>query len=324
MSELIIEPIEDFALSKSDMPKAAFSQVGIVGCGTTGQRIALMIAKYGIEVIFLELNQEKIDEAYREMEEELDRMIDHWGMTEGEKRGILTRMKGTLDYSGFKDCDLVIDAILSKQREYSKEIRKAVFLNIEKYVSPKCIIATNSTTIVITEFASELEHKDRCVSLHFSTTSPSASIVEVVKGLYATEEVCQNIRIFTKLIDKTPIPVEESPGLVSVRLAVSLISEACDVLMEGVSNKEDIDFTMRNGLRLPLGPFEMADKIGLDKVIRWMDNLYREFGDMKYKAPPILKKLVRAKHLGRKTGQGFYKYDDEGRKKQTIRVENCK
>ena len=328
MSELIIEPIELYGLSKKDQPKVQFAQVGIVGCGTTGQRIALMIAQHGIEVVFLEVSQAKIDEAYREMGEELDLKIDSWGMTESEKKGILSRMKGTLEYSSFKDCDIVIEAILSKQREFSKDIRKAIFRNIEEHVSPHAIIATNSTTIVITEFAAELEHKDRCVSLHFSTTSPSASIVEVVKGLYATEEVCLNVSKFAKLIDKTPIPVEESPGLVSVRLAVSLISEACDVLMEGISTMEDIDYTMKNGLGLPLGPFEMADKIGLDKILRWMDNLYGEFGDMKYKASPLIKRKVRAKQLGRKTNSGFYQYDDQGRKlagsNAHIPGDNCK
>ena len=119
---------------------------------------------------------------------------------------------------------------------------------------------------------------------------------------------------FTTLIDKIAIPVEESPGLISVRLFVSLIGEACDILMENVSSKGNIDLAMKNGLGLPLGPFEMADRIGLDKVVRWMDNLYNEFGDMKYKPSPLLKKLVRANRLGRKTHSGFYIYNEQGRK----------
>lgn len=319
----IVERIEEYALQMDDQPKSQFSQVGIVGCGSTGQRITLMIAKRGIEVIFLELSQEKIDEAFREMEESLDESINHWGLTEGEKRSVLSRIKGTLVYDDFKNCDLVIDAILSTQREFAKEIRKLIFKRIEEKVSPKTIIATNSTTTVITEFASELDHKDRCVSLHFSTTAPDASIVEVVKGLYTSEETCMNVRKFAKLINKTPIPVDESPGLISVRLGVALIGEACDELMEGVATKENIDYTMKNGLGLPLGPFEMADKIGLDRVVRWMDNLYNEFGDMKYKPSPIIKKLVRANHLGRKTGKGFYEYDELGKKINTKDISGC-
>lgn len=325
MSELIIEQIEDYALNKEERPKAQFAQIGIVGAGTTGQRIILMIATKGIEVVFLDVEQALIDIAYRDLAYKLDNKIEHWGMTAGDKRAVLSRIKGTLDYKDFKDCDLVIESILSKQKEFSLDIRKNVFKKIEEHVSPQTIIATNSTTTVITELATELTHKDRCLSLHFSTTSPGAKVVEVVKGLYTTEQTCENVRKFTTLIGKIPIPVDESPGLISVRLFVSLIGEACDALMEGVATKENIDLTMRNGLGLPLGPFEMADKVGLDRVVRWMDNLYNEFGDMKYKPSPLIKKLVRAQHLGRKTCMGFYTYNEHGHKVDAMHAaSNCK
>ncbi|OQY02065.1 MAG: 3-hydroxybutyryl-CoA dehydrogenase [Bacteroidetes bacterium 4572_117] len=324
MGELIIEQIEDYALSKKEKPKSQFAKIGVVGAGSTGQRIILMIAAKGIEVVFLELEQAGIENAFKELTEELDNKIEHWGMTTGDKRSVLSRIKGTLDYSDFHECDLVIESILSKQREYSVDIRKSVFTKIEEHVGRHALIATNSTTTVITELANELVHKDRCLSLHFSTTTPGANIVEVVKGLFTSEETCENVRKFTTLIGKIPIPVDESPGLISVRLFVSLIGEACDTLMEGVASKENIDLTMRNGLGLPLGPFEMADKIGLDRVVRWMDNLYNEFGDMKYKPSPTIKKLVRAQHLGRKTCLGFYSYDSHGNKvNQTLATRNC-
>lgn len=314
MSEIKIEPIEKYGLSEKSKPKSQFSTIGIVGCGNTGQRIALMVASKGIEVVFLELSQSKIDQAFHEITEELDERINHWGMTEGDKRSILSRVKGTLDYADFKNCDLVIESILSRTREDSVHIRKEVFRNIEKHVSSHAIIATNSTTLVITELSSELENKDRCISLHISTTAPEASTIEIVKGLHTSQEVCENVRKFSKMIGKTAIHVQESPGLVTARLFVSFISEACDVLMERVADMESIDFTMKNGLGLPLGPFEMADKIGLDRVIRWMDNLYEEFGDQKYKSPPFLKRLVRAGYMGRKTHKGFYEYDENGKK----------
>ena len=314
MSEILTEPIENYALSKNARPHMKFSKVGIVGCGSTGQRIALMIASRGIEVVFLEISQDKIDEAYEELEEQLDEKINHWGLTESEKTLILSRLYGTLDYADFAECDLVIDAILSKTREFSKDIRQGVFKNIEEHVKPDTIIATNSTSSVITELSAELKYRDRCVSLHFSTTAPDATIVEIVRGLYTKEEVCVNVRKFAKLINKIPVPVEESPGLVSVRLGVSLISEACNLLMEGVATKEDIDFVSRKGIGMSLGPLEMADKIGLQRVVRWMDNLYNEFGDRKYKPSPIIKKIVRAKHYGRQTCEGFYKYDGLGYK----------
>ena len=324
MSELIVEPIENYALSKTARPRMKFSQVGVVGCGSTGQRITLLIASRGIEVIFLELSQELIDEAMSEMEEQLDEKINHWGLTESEKKLILSRIKGTTEYKDFAECDIVIESILSKTREFSKDIRQGIFKKIEDNVKRDTIIATNSTSSVITELSADLKYPDRCVSLHFSTTAPDAQVVEIVRGLYTNENVCENVRKFAKLINKIPVPVEESPGLISVRLGVSLISEACDLLMEGVGTKEDIDFVMKKGLGMPMGPFEMADKIGLERVVRWMDDLYNEFGDRKYKPSPVIKKLVRAKHYGRKTCQGFYKYDELGHKlKDQSQDVNC-
>jgi 3-hydroxybutyryl-CoA dehydrogenase len=309
-----VEPIEKYGLSKKNQPKTLFSRVGIVGCGTVGQSIARMISCRGIEVTFLEISEEKIQRTYNDIGEELDRQISHWGMTPSDKRAIMSRIKGTIKYEDLNGCDLVIEAILSKNRELSVDIRKAVFKNIERHVDPSTIIATNSTTLVITELSSELEHKERCVSLHFLTTAPDAKILEVVKGLYTTPEVYEDVLKFAKLISKTVIPVEESPGLISVRLYATVVNEACEMLLEGVGTKEDIDLTMKNGLGFTFGPFEMADRIGLDKVERWLENLYHEFGDMKYKASPLIKRLVRANQLGRKTRQGFYEYDENGKR----------
>ena len=314
MSETITERIEDFALSAKEKPKAEFAHIGVVGCGTTGQKITIMVATKGIDVFFLELSQEKIEEAYLEIEEQLNETISHWGMTENEKKLTLSRIHGTLDYNDLATCDLIIESILSQQKNRGLAIRKEIFKKAEAVVSDHAIIATNATTTVVTELAAELDHPERCISLHFSTTSPGADIVEVVRGLYTSKTVCDNIRRFTTLIGKIPIPVEESPGLISVRLGVALIGEACDLLMEGVGTKEDIDFVMKRGLGLPIGPFEMADKIGLNRVERWMHNLHREFGDQKYVPSPLIKKLVRAKRYGRKTCHGFYKYNEHGHK----------
>jgi 3-hydroxybutyryl-CoA dehydrogenase len=314
MANFITEPIEKYGLSHKNRPKTLFSRVGIVGCGTVGQNIAIMISAKELEVIFIELSDEKISSAFKNMEIELDSMIDHWGMTAGEKRAILSRIHGYVGYEYLKGCDLVIETIRSKTREQRVTSRKEVFKNVEKYVSPETIIATNSTTIVVTELASELEHKERCVSLHFLTNAPDSKMIEVVRGLYTSDDVYDKVRKFVKMLDRTVIPVEESPGLISVRLFVILVNEACEVLMEGVGTKEDIDRTMKIGLGMSLGPFEMADKIGLDKVLRWMDNLYSEFGDIKYKASPVIKKLVRAHQTGRIAGKGFYTYDQSGKK----------
>jgi 3-hydroxybutyryl-CoA dehydrogenase len=314
MAEVIIESIENYGLSQKTRAATLFSKVGIVGCGTAGQNIALMISQKELDTVFIELSEEKVSYAFCKMEEELDNMIGRWGMTPGEKRAILSRITGYVGYEHLDGCDLVIEAIRSKSREQRITCRKEVFKNIEKCVSPDTIIATNSTTIAITELSSELEYKERCVSLHFLTNAPGAKMIEVVRSLYTSDEVYNKVSKFIHMLGKELVPVQESPGLISIRLFVTLVNEACEILMEGVGTKSDIDTTMRIGLGLSLGPFELADKVGLDKVERWMDNLYGEFGDIKYKASPIIKRHVRAHQYGRLSGRGFYEYDESGRK----------
>lgn len=311
---MIVEPIEKYGLSKESRPKTLFSKIGIVGCGSVGQELAITASKHGIEVVFLELSQELVHNSLEEIKKELEHEINHWGLTPGEKTAILSRIKGTLLYANFHDCELVIETIKSKQGQSSFEMRKDVFHKIEKEVSQECIIATNSSTIIVTELSSGLKHKERCVSLHISTTAPGASVVELAKGLYTSDEAYRKVIKFVRLLEKISIPVMESPGLVSVRLFVVLLNEACETLMEGVSTMENIDLTMRSCFNMPLGPFEFADKVGLDKVVRWMENLYSEFGSTRYIASPMIKKLVRANRFGRMSGIGFYEYDAQGYK----------
>ena len=321
-SEKIFEAIEDFGLIKKAKSKTLFSKIGIIGCGLVGQNIARVASFYGIEVVFIEISEDKIREAYRNIGKVLDNRIEHWGLTSGEKRAILSRIKGTLDYKDLVDCDFVIEAIRAVDRGGKIKERKEIFRKIEEVVEPDCIIATNSTTIVITELSSDLLHKDRCVSLHFFVSSPEARIIEVVRGLYTSDETYEKVCKFVTMINRKIVPVEESAGLVSVRMFSVMVNEACEMLMEGISSIENIDETMRIGFGMRLGPFEVADKIGLDKIVRWMDNIYGEFGDLHYKPSPYVKRLVRAKQYGIESGIGFYRYDEEGVKIKEA-GENC-
>ncbi|PTN04623.1 3-hydroxyacyl-CoA dehydrogenase family protein [Mangrovibacterium marinum] len=311
-SDTIYEAIEEFGLIKKEKSKTLFSKIGIVGCGIVGQNIARVASFYGIEVVFIEINEDKIREAYRNIEKVLDQRIEHWGLTAGEKRAILSRIKGSLDYNDLAGCDFVVEAIRAVDRGGKLKERKAIFKKIEQVVDEDCIIATNSTTIVITELSSELKHKERCVSIHFLISSSEAKMVEVVKGLYTTDEAYAKVCKFVQMINRKVIPVEESAGLIAVRMFVVMLNEACEMLMEGVSSIENIDETMRVGFGMRISPFEMADKMGLDKIVRWMDNIYNEFGDVRYKPSPYIKRLVRAKQLGEVTGRGFYDYDENG------------
>ncbi len=316
MAENLVEPIEGYALSKGKKKGTTlFSKIGIVGCGKEGQTIARIASWHGLEVVFLELTEDKIDTALSNINKELDSRIENWGLTSGEKKAIMGRIKGSLEYKDFAGCDFVIEAIRADDETGSRSIdkRKDVFKKIEEIVDKDTIIATNSSTIVITELASELENPERCISLHFFVTFPEAKIIEVVKGISTSEDVYNKVCCFVKLIGRDVIPVEESAGLVSVRLFVTLLNEACQILMEGVGSMADIDKTMNIGLGMRLGPFRTADIIGLNKVSKWMDNLYEEFGNPKYKPNQLIKKLVRAKHLGILAGEGFYKYDENGK-----------
>ena len=313
-----IEPIEEYSLKavgkKERKTKGSFKKVGIVGCGILGQEITRMVSAHGIEVRFVEVSSPKIEQAKEEISRDLDRMIQRWGMTTSEKRAILSRIQGSTEYDVLSGSDIVIEAVKSRTRESSVDLRKRIFKNIETHVEDDCIIVTNSTTLVITELSSELDHPERCVSLHFLSPADEAQVVEIARGLHTSDETYDRVCKFSRLFGKKVIPVIESPGVISTRLIAPLINEACEILMEGVGTLEDIDQTMKLGFGFPLGPFEIADKIGLDTVVRWLENMYKEFGDLKYKASPMLKKMVRANHIGRETQQGFYKYDDEGRR----------
>ena len=314
-----VEPIEGYAIKRREQPLVKknmyeFTKVGIVGCGILGQEISRMVSSHGIEVTFIEISEEKIHQAITSISNDLESMIEKWGMTHSEKRAIMSRIKGTMNYEDLEGSDIVIESVKSKSRESSVELRKRIFREIEKYIDHETIIATNSTTLVITEMSSELEFPERCVSLHFLSPADKIPIVEIARGLNTSDDTYEKVCQFAKLFDKKVVPVIESPGIISTRLIAPLINEACEILMEGIGKMEDIDDTMKMGFGFPLGPFESADKIGLDTIVRWLDNLYNEFGDLKYKASPLLKKMVRANHIGRETFRGFYKYDEEGKR----------
>lgn len=307
--EIIHEPIENFGLRKRSNSSDLFSKVGIVGCGVVGQNLSRICSFYGMEVVFVEVSEQRVKEAMDSINQMLDYRIEHWGLTGSEKRAILSRIEGTTDMKRIAGCDIVVEAIRPINRGLRIDERKEIFREIEEIVDEHCIIATNSATVVITELSSELKHRERCVGIHFFIGAPDAPILEIVKGLYTSKESYARVSKFVKQINRAVIPVDESAGLVSVRIFVTLLNEACSILMEGVAALEDIDLTIRAGFGMRVGVFEMADKIGLDKIVRWMDNIYAESGDMKYKPSPVLRKLVRARRLGRVSGRGFYTYE---------------
>lgn len=309
----IIEPIEKYGLSKRNRKRTLFSKIGVVGAGKEGSVIATTAALSGIEVVFLEPTEEKVANAFARIEAKLDKRIENWGLTQSEKRAVMGRIRGTLDYKDFKGCDFVIEAVRYDQtgvREVNQ--RKEVFQRLEQVLDPTAIIASNISTVVVTDLASELEHKERCIGLHFLSSVPGAEIIEIVRCLYTSDETFDKVCHFAKLINHQYVSVAESAGLVSLRLFLIQLNEACSMLMEGISGVEDIDRVLTVGFGHRLGVFRIADRMGIEKIVSLLQNLYEEYGHLKYKPSPVLLRLMRAKHFGVSRGRGFYVYDQEG------------
>ena len=314
MSEKIIEPIEPFGLFSKNKKKSLFSKIGVVGAGKDGRNIIRLTSSAGLDVIFIEVHQPRIDFAFERLSAGLDSRIENWGLTPNEKRAILARIKGSTDYADLKDCDFIIECIRydSETGERDTDLRKQAFKNIEKEVSPEAIIATNSTNVIISELASVLEHKERCVSLRFPVAHPDAKILEVVRGIYTSQEVYDKVLLFAKLINYEIIEVNESNGLVSMRLIVVMLNEACQLLMEKTAKMESIDRLTVVSYGMRIGIFQMADIIGIEKMVTLMEDMFNEYGDKIYKPNPILWRLYRTQQLGQSTGKGFFIYNEDG------------
>jgi len=309
----IKEPIENYGLSKKDKKKSLFSKIGVVGCGRDGRYIVNLTASSGMEVVFVEISEERIQDALKEIEQSLDTKIDNWGLTQTEKRSTMGRIKGSLDYNDLKDCDFVIECIRYEANgERSTQLRKEVFKKLEEVLAPDAIIATNATTVIISELASDLRHKERCVSLHFPIGHTDARLLEVVNGTFTSKEVLDKVYLFAKLIKYTPIEVRESSGLVGMRLMAIMLNEACQMMMESLTSMENIDeeFTVIYGQRY--GIFRLADILGIEKIVMLMEDMFNEYGDRKYKPSPILWRLYHSRQLGVATKRGFYIYDEAG------------
>jgi 3-hydroxybutyryl-CoA dehydrogenase len=304
------EKLEDYTLSKSVQKQGDVVKAGLVGCGSMGQEIAILISKSGIELTFVEISEYRIERAIKKMEQQIDVAISHWGMTSGDKRAIMSRIKGTTNYENLSDCTIVIEAINTKKWVPNQPTRKDVFQKIERVVTDDCLIVSNASTIVISDLSSELRKPCRAIGVHFISPVLTTKIIEVNRCINTTDDAIKKIRRFTRMIGKDIIKVYGSPGNISTRLIVPMINEACELLMEGVSTVAEIDKTMKVGYGMLRGPFSLADRIGLDKLTKWMEGLYNEYGDTRYKTSPLIRRMVRAGMLGRKSNEGFYYYKD--------------
>jgi 3-hydroxybutyryl-CoA dehydrogenase len=282
--------------------------VGIVGAGTMGQGIAVACAAAGLDVLVSERTPQSAQAAMAEIVQGLDHDIAKWRRTESEKKAILARIRTVDSFGALEAAQLVVEAVPD-----DLELKTAIFQELDLVCPPEDILATNTSALSVSQIAARTKRPDRILGLHFLTPVQAVPLVEVVRGLSTSDQTFRDALEFVRLLGKTGIEVFESPGYVTTRVILPFINEAMYVVMEGVASAEAVDTSMRLGYGMPMGPLALADRMGLDEVMRWMQHLFDELGDLKYRPCPLLRKMVRAGRLGLKSGSGFFAYDEQGR-----------
>ena len=278
-------------------------KIGVLGTGTMGAGIIQVLAQNGYEVVMRARRQTSVDNGLATVEKNLDRLVKKEKMTEAEKAEVMGRITGSTDIEIVKDADLIIEAATE-----NLEAKKALFAELDELCKPETIIATNTSALSITEIAAATNRPDKIIGMHFFNPVPMMKLIEIVKGLTTSDETRETILKLTADIGKTPVDVAEAPGFVVNRILIPMVNEGIGILADGVADVEGIDTAMKLGANHPMGPLALGDLIGLDVCLAIMETLYTEFGDTKYRPHPLLRKMVRANQLGRKTGKGFYDY----------------
>ena len=278
-------------------------KIFVLGAGTMGAGIAQAFASKGFEVILRDLKDEFVDRGLANIRKNLDRLVTKEKITAEEKENILSRLTGTTQMELAANCDLVVEAAVE-----NLQIKKQIFAELDGICGENTILATNTSSLSITDVASATKRPDKVIGMHFFNPAPVMKLVEIIKGMATSEETFARVKEIAENIGKKPVEVAEAPGFVVNRILIPMINEAFGIMAEGIASPEDIDQAMMLGANHPMGPLALGDLVGLDVCLAIMDVLYNETGDTKYRAHSLMRKYVRAGWLGRKSGRGVYQY----------------
>lgn len=284
----------------------SFKTVGVVGAGQMGNGIAQVIASKNVKVMMLDVSQESLDRGLKTISNSCDRLIKKEKMTEAAKSELLSQITATTDIKDLKDCDLVIEAATE-----NLNLKLQIFKQLDEVVKPEALLCSNTSSISITKIAGVTQRPTQVAGMHFMNPVPLMALVEGIRGLQTSEETFSAVKEFAGYLDKVFIEGRDMPGFIVNRILMPMINEACYALYENIADVEGIDQAMKLGTNQPMGPLTLADFIGLDTCLAIMEVLHEGLGDTKYRPCPLLVKYVEAGWLGRKTGRGFYSYNNQ-------------